>query len=144
MLGNDFDPDGLVKSATSIIFLSFFASSFFFLRGNSLTIRLGQYHLTSTLPHKSLLHFEEKKFRESESNRGKEGESEEEDGRVKMKSSGEGKGGSWRKGGKGGREGAQFTKAALNQPITVKENISWCISSPHEEKRMKGEEGECI
>lgn len=25
--------------------------------------------------------------------------------------------------------GAQFTEAALNQPITVKENISWCVSS---------------
>lgn len=51
-----------------------------------------------------------------------------------MKSSGEiGKGG-----------GAQFTEAALNQPITVKENISWCVSSLHKEERMKGEEGECI
>lgn len=40
--------------------------------------------------------------------------------------------------------GAQFTEAALNQPITVKENISWCVSSPRGEERMKGEEGECI
>lgn len=42
------------------------------------------------------------------------------------------------------RGGAQFTEAALNQPITVKENISWCDSSLHKEERMKGEEGECI
>lgn len=28
-----------------------------------------------------------------------------------------------------GEGGAQFTEAALNQPITVKENISWCVSS---------------
>lgn len=40
----------------------------------------------------------------------------EEDGRVIMKSSGGGK-------------GAQFDEAALNQPITVKENVSWCVSS---------------
>lgn len=34
--------------------------------------------------------------------------------------------------------GAQFTEAALNQPITVKENISWCVFLPHtEEERMK-------
>lgn len=43
-----------------------------------------------------------------------------------------------------GGGGAQFTEAALNQPITVKENISWCVSSPHKEERMKGEEGKCI
>lgn len=30
----------------------------------------------------------------------------------------------------GGGRGAQFTEAALNQPITVKENISWCVFLP--------------
>lgn len=46
--------------------------------------------------------------------------------------------------GETGKGGAQFTEAALNQPITVKENISWCVSSLNKEERMKGEEGECI
>lgn len=58
----------------------------------------------------------------------KKGKELEEDGRVKSS----------------GEIGAQFTEAALNQPITVKENISWCISSFHKEERMKGEESECI
>lgn len=92
---------------------------------------LSQYHRASTLTHKPLLHLKEKKLREQkqtgEGERTEE-EEEEEDGRAQMKSSG----------------GAQFTEAALNQPITVKENISWCVSSPREEERMKGEEGKCI
>lgn len=49
---------------------------------------------------------------------------EEDDGRVMMKSSGGGK-------------GAQFDEAALNQPITVKENVSWCVSSCWRRKGWK-------
>lgn len=31
--------------------------------------------------------------------------------------------------------GTQFNKAASNQPITVKENISWCVSSNKPRKK---------
>lgn len=59
---------------------------------------------------------------------------------MKMKSRGGGVGGCRvRRDG-----GAQFTEAAFNQPVTVKENNSWCISSLYKEERMKGEEGKCI
>lgn len=98
-------------------------------RGNSRTVFVSQYHRASTLTHKPLLHLKEKTLREEkQTGEGERTEEEEEDGRAQMKSSG----------------GAQFTEAALNQPITVKENISWCVSFPREEERMKGEEGKCI
>lgn len=87
-----------------------------------------------TLSHKPLLHFEEKKLKRAKANE----ERRERENRG---------GGGWQSADEeqwGGGVRAQFTEAALNQPITVKENISWCVSSPHEEERMKGEEGECI
>lgn len=61
-------------------------------------------------------------------------EEEEEDGRGKMKSSVEG----W-------VWGDSLTKAAFIQPITVKENISWCISSLHKKKKeWKARRVKCI
>lgn len=85
-----------------------------------------------TLSHRNL-HFtlEKNKIRERKQTREGERTEEEKDGESADEEQ-------WG----GGR--AQFTEAALNQPITVKENISWCVSSPREEERMKGEEGKCI
>lgn len=115
VLVNDFDPEGLLfKSATSRSFLKCFCC-FESHRGNSLGTYLSQYHLATTPRHNSLLHFEENKIKSGKAGTWGRGENEE-DGRVIMKSSGGGK-------------GAQFDEAALNQPITVKENVSWCVSS---------------
>lgn len=124
---DDFDPELLFKSATIRL------RSFLFSREETLlvTLSLSQYHPADTLAQKPLLHFGENKFRERKQTREGERTEEEKDGESADE---EHRG--------GGR--AQFTEAALNQPITVKENISWCVSSPLEEERMKGEEGKCI
>lgn len=123
VLADDFEAEELCKSATSRIVSFCFERE----RGNSRMTFLSQYHRANTLTHKPLLHLKEKTLREQKQT-GEGERTEEEDGRAQMKSSG----------------GAQFTEAALNQPITVKENISWCVSFPREEERMKGEEGKCI
>lgn len=51
---------------------------------------LSQYHPASTLTHKPLLHFEEKKLRERKQTREGQRTEEGEDGRAEMKSSGGG------------------------------------------------------
>lgn len=127
VLVDDFDSDGLEQNQICVCVCACTP-----LKENDSPVTLSQYHAPTLCTHKPSLHREEVKRAEANGERGGEPS---------------------RRGWRGAAEeqcvcvggGAQFTEAALNQPITVKENISWCVSSPdEEEERTKGEEGECI